>query len=261
MTTLLTHAVGSSTFARTPRLSSRSISAVNFSLRTVRTRREGSSAFSPICICTLPGRVPRFSENTSAWRWTSSSTVSTFQMSSLDCLRGGGTVTKLFWCTVISSICCAIRAPIRGVRQQIQWRTSFVSWDSWLSGRWFREASNPFHSTSLGFFWRCYVTSGGVASVNDVYWCSKVDLELYLVFVHNRCLIGCFFDRVNGWFYSNNSEEFVITWVIMAVIMTIAVGLCLLCGSVHATSFSSLANRREIISAIALLTTLLPCKT
>ena len=69
MTTLLTHAVESSTLARTPRLSSRSRSALNFSLRTVITRHEGvmdGSAFSSICRCTVPGRVPRFSENTSA---------------------------------------------------------------------------------------------------------------------------------------------------------------------------------------------------
>jgi len=62
---------------------------------------------------------------------------------------------------------------------------------------------------------------------------------------------------MNRWFCSDNSKEF----VIMAVIMSIAAGLCLLCDSMHAMSFSFLANRGEIISAIALLTTLLPRRT
>ena len=70
MTTLLTHAVGSSTFARTPGLSNRLSSALNFSLRAVGTWREGvmegSSFSSSICRCTVLGRVPRFFENTSA---------------------------------------------------------------------------------------------------------------------------------------------------------------------------------------------------
>ena len=99
MTTLLTHAVGSSTFASTPRLSSQSSLALNFSLRAVRTQCEGmteGSASSSICRCTVLGRVQRFFKNTSAWHWTSLSTVSTFLISLNNCTHGGGTVTKLF---------------------------------------------------------------------------------------------------------------------------------------------------------------------
>lgn len=68
ITTLFTHAVGSSTFASTPRFSKRSSSALNFSLSAVGIRREGvteGSAFSSTLRWTVPGRVPRSFAKTS----------------------------------------------------------------------------------------------------------------------------------------------------------------------------------------------------
>ena len=86
MTTLLTHAEGSSTLARTPRLSSQSGTALSFSFRAVKTQREDCFcfvrvAFSSICRCAIPGRVPRSFKNSHAWHQTSSSTVSILLMS------------------------------------------------------------------------------------------------------------------------------------------------------------------------------------
>ena len=66
--TLLTHAMGSSTTANTPRFSRWSRSALNFPLRAVAINREGvteGSAFSPTLGWTVPGRVPGFFEQTS----------------------------------------------------------------------------------------------------------------------------------------------------------------------------------------------------
>ena len=128
MTTLLTHAVGLSTFARTPRLSSRSSSALRFSLRAVGTGHEGvtdSSALSSICRCTALGMVPRSFENTSAWHWTSSCTVSIFLMSLHNCLCGGGIVMK-FSPFVVLYVHLSGALNCQG-RQQIQWSISFVS--------------------------------------------------------------------------------------------------------------------------------------
>ena len=134
MTTLLTHDVGSSTFAKTPRLSSRSSSALNFSLRAVGTRCEGmmdGSAFSSVCRCTVRGRVPRFFESTSAWRRTSLSMVSIFLMSSHDCSRGVE-LGRNYPDAQLSVPFVVLYVHLSGAlgcqeRQQIQWSTSFVS--------------------------------------------------------------------------------------------------------------------------------------
>ena len=66
--TLLTHAVGSSTFAHTRTFSKRSSSPLNFSLTTIGISRKGvteGSAFSLTLRWTVPGWAPRSFQKTS----------------------------------------------------------------------------------------------------------------------------------------------------------------------------------------------------
>ena len=68
ITILLTHAVGSSTFASTPRFFKGSSSALNFSLSAVGIRHDGvteGSTFLSTLRWTVPGRVPRSFAKTS----------------------------------------------------------------------------------------------------------------------------------------------------------------------------------------------------
>ena len=122
---------------------------------------------------------------------------------------GGGTETKWSSCTVISSICCAVRAPSSGV-QSSGTTTNSVEWILLSSFRIrdFQAASSEgFHFYSIPnlqrFVWWCYVTSCGVTFSDDVNRSSAVDLKFnFLVTNHHlcvyfSCIAGCLFNCMN----------------------------------------------------------------
>ena len=87
-----------------------------------------------------------------------------FRMSSHSFLGGGGTETKSSSCTVISSICCAVRVPINGVKLS-ETTTNFfpvlaLETFKWVVPRGF--ISFPFRSSSSGF---CLMV------LRDFLWC------------------------------------------------------------------------------------------
>ena len=97
------------------------------------------------------------------------------------------------------------------------------------------------------------VVPRGFISVDLKFNFLNIDHHLCVYF---SCIAGYFllFNCMDRWFHCDNGEEFVIT-------RFIAVKLRLLRKPMHTTRLALFANRGEIISAIAPLTSLLRCRT
>lgn len=91
---------------------------LNFFFRVVGIWCEGvmdGFVFLFIWRCIVLGRVLRFFENMFVWCWISLLVVLIFLMFLCNCFCGVGIVMKLFWCIVISFICCVVCVFIRVV--------------------------------------------------------------------------------------------------------------------------------------------------
>ena len=114
---LLTHGFGLSTRAMTPS----SLSRVRFRLEfffqffgySPSWSNFGSHVFIHFYMCTTPGKQPSWRLNTAEYCVTTWSAVNRWFTTGLFFLSGGADL-KLSQFTVMSFICCAALAPIRG---------------------------------------------------------------------------------------------------------------------------------------------------
>ena len=132
---LLTHGVGSSTWASTPNFTYLSNSSLSFVLRAVGTLRGGiitGLALSSVSRCTVPGSDPTSRSKISAYSWTIFSVEVSWWTSGWDGLVGEA-VMKFELFILINFICWAARAPISGVNVS-RTTTNSIEYLLWFFG-------------------------------------------------------------------------------------------------------------------------------